>query len=259
MDFDSVTALSVKLAALALLVYGLIVFADLGAGELIKRRVDYVVSPYIWGSSVAWPEAGFMALLGLLIALAGFFVLRFKPKKSDFSGEISHLWPSLRALLDTLILFFALCLTWEVLLSIYEPGTMNMQVIQYLDGLGISNIFVMNLSAIMLVFLSAVKLRNPLFGWLPRWPTPRRFTLGFGFLSLSLGAVISVITFYLASSLIVSILTQGTLAQPRYFSCNEECYLVGTLDLAAGSVGAVLALVGVIVSTERLFPRKPAN
>jgi hypothetical protein len=259
MDLDSVITLSVKLVASALLVYGFIVFADQGAGELTKRSVGYFISPYIWGSSVAWPEAGFQALLGLLMALAGFFVLRFKPKKSDFSGEISYLWPSLRAFLDTLILFFALCLTWEVLLSIYEPGTMNMQVIQYLDGLGISNIFVMNLSAIMLVFLSAFKLRNSLFGWLSRWLTSKGFTLGFGFLSLSLGAVISVITFYLANSLIVSILTQGTVAQPRYFSCDEQCYLVGTLDLAAGSVGAVLALVGVIVSTERLFPRKPAN
>jgi uncharacterized membrane protein len=252
MDLDSAIVLSAKLAALALFVYGLIVFADQGAGELMKRGAAYVVSPYIWDSSFAWPEAGFVAFQGLLMALTGFFVLRLKPKKSDFSSEISYAWPFLRALLDTLILFFALCLTWEVLLSIYEPGTMYMQVIQYLYGTGISNVLVMNFSAIMLAFLSAFKLRSLLFGWLPPRLTPKSFTLGSGFLSLSLGVVIFVIALYSANSLnVVSILTQ-----PHYFSCNEECYFVGTLDLVGMGVGAILALIGAIVSVERLFPRE---
>jgi hypothetical protein len=251
MDFDSVIVLSAKLAAMALFVYGLIVFTDQAAGALMKGLVAYVVSPYIWGSSWAWPLNGFVAFQGLLMTLTGFFALRFKSKKSDISSEISYVWPFLRAFLDALILFFALCLTWEVLLSVYEPGAMYMQVIQYLNGTGISNTLVMNFSAVMLALLSVFKLRSLLFGWLPPWLSPKRFTLGFGLLSLSIGSVIFVIALYLANSFnMVSIL-----AQPRNFS--EECYFLGTSDLAGVGVGAILALVGAIVSTERLFPREP--
>ena len=252
MGHNSVLVLSAKLAAFALFVYGLIVFADLGAGQL-KGGGAYVVSPYIWASNSGWPFNGLQAFQGLLMALAGFFVLRYKPRANDISSEISYVWPSLRAFLDTLILFFVLCLTWEVLLSAYEPGTMYMQVIQYLDGTGISNMFVMNLSAIMLALLSAFKLRSFLFGWLPPWLTPKRSTLGFGLLCLSIGAVVFAVALYLAnSSNIVS-----NLVEPSFLSCNEECYFAGTLDLAGGGVGAILALVGVIVLMERLFPREP--
>lgn len=69
MDFDSVALLSAKLAALALFVYRLIVFADQGAGELIKGGVAYVVSPCIWGSSVAWPSRPTKVLLDDLVFL----------------------------------------------------------------------------------------------------------------------------------------------------------------------------------------------
>jgi hypothetical protein len=252
-DSDSAVVLSVKLAALALFVYGLIVFADQGAGELIKGGVAYVVSPYIYGSSLAWPLAGEEAFQGLLMALAGFFVLRFKSKESDFSPEPSYLWPFLRAFLDTLILFFAWCLTWEVLLSMFKPGMMYIQVIQYLLATGISNTFVMSLSAIMLILLSAFKLRSFLFSWLPPWLTSKGFTLGFGILSLSLGVVVFVTALYLANSFNIASL----LARPRDFSCNEACYFACTLDLVGEGAGAVLAFVGVIVSIERLFPREP--
>lgn len=253
MDFDSAIALSAKLAAWALFVYGLIVFSDQAAGELIKGGVAYFVSPYIWGSGVPWPLAGSMALLGLLGALIGFFVLRFKSREEDFTSEASYVWPLLRAFIDTSILFFAICLTWEVLLSIHKPGMMYIQVIQTLNGTGMTNMLVMDSSAIMLVLLAAFKMRHVLFGWLPPWLTSKRFTLGFGFLSLSLGAAILVIALHLASSFNVV----NILAQPRYLSCNEECYFAGTLDLVAGCVGAVLAIVGLIASTERLIQREP--
>lgn len=252
MDFDSIIALSAKLAALALFVYGLIIFADQAAGQLITGRVAYVVSPFIWGSSWDWLGAGAIAFDGLLMASAGFLALRFKPKRSDSTNEFAYLWPFLRALLDTLILFFTFCLTWELLLFTYEPDTMYMQVIVPLRGSVISNMFVMNFSAIMLALLSGLKLRRFLLGWLPPWPTSKRFALSFGLLSLSLGTVIFVIAFYLANSFG----TVSTLAYPRYFSCDEECYFVSTLDLTLGGIGAILVLVGAIVSIERLLPRE---
>jgi drug/metabolite transporter superfamily protein YnfA len=254
MNIRSVVWLLAKLAASALFVYGFIAFADLGAGELAHGGGAYIVSPYIWGSHGGWPLQGLWAFEGLLMALTGFFVLRFKPKESDLPSEIPYVWPFVRAFFDTLILFFAVCLTWEVLLSICEPDTMYMQIIQFLAGTGISNTFVMNLSAIMLILLMAFKLRSFLFGWLPPWLSPKGFPLGFGFLSLCLGVVIIVVAFSLAnSSNVVSVL-----AQPRYFSCNEECYFAGTADLVGGIVGVFLALLGLIVSMERLFSRERA-
>lgn len=253
MDFDFVFVLSAKVAAFVVFVYGLIVFADQGAGQLFKGGVAYVVSPYIWGSNNTWPLAGGWAVVGLVMAMIGFLVLRFSSRQSDFSSDIPYFWPFLRALVDTLILFFALCLTWEILLSYYEPTLMFMQVIQYLDGTGITNNFVLNFSAIMLVLLWTFKLRSRLFRWLPSWVTSRKFTLRFGALSLSVGLALFVTAIYMANSSNIV----GILSQPPYISCSEECYFVGTLDLAGGVVGVIFVVVGLLVSMERLLAREP--
>ena len=253
MDLPTPVVILAKLAALALFVYGFVAFVDQAGGQLLNGGVTYLKSPYIWGSYMGYPLNGFYAFQGLLMALAGFFVIRINPKESDIYGDVSYFWTFLRALVDTLILFFALCLVWEVLLSIYEPAQMYLQVIQFLRGTNLSNTFVMNYSAIMLAVLSVFKLRGSLFGWLQPRLTSKKFNLGFGFMSLSFGTAIFVISLYLANSFnILSIL-----AMPGRFSCNEGCYFVGTLDVAGGGLGVVFAVVGLIVSMERQFSREP--
>lgn len=240
--------LSIRLAGLVLFVYGLLIFGDLGAGVLKGRDAGYIVTPYIWDSSSGWPTNGLIAFEGLLMGLAGLFIVRLRPKESDFSRELPYAWPLLRALTDTLIVFFAACLTWEILLYALMPGVMYMQVIQYFAGIGISNWFVLNLSAIVLALLTVIRLRGVLFGWLPNWSTPGKFTLASGLLSLSGGAAVLAVASWLAS--------YYDMAEALVrVSCSEECSLMGASDLVAESVGVVLILLGAMVSVERLLPR----
>lgn len=245
--------LTARVGGLFLFVYGLAVFADQGAGELIKRGVAYFVSPYIWGSNFTWPRAGFIAFEGLMASLFGFFVVRFKPRQSDSTSEISHFWPFMRAFNDTLVLFFGLCVVWEALLSVYEPHAMYIQVIQYLYGTGITNYFVLNFSLAMLVVVGVFRLRGVLFVWLPPAVSPKKLTLGFGLLTLAAGAAILTTSVILADSYNVV----GTLAQPLYYSCQEKCYLMNTLVFVGLGVGVVMLLAGGIIAMERLFPREP--
>lgn len=260
MDSDSIILQSAKLVGLLLFVYGLIVFANEGAGELLIGGVALVVSPYIWGSSWAWPGCGVAASQGLLLALTGFFVLRLKTKRSDFASEVGYVWPFLRAILDTLILLFAWCLTWEVLLSIFEPGAGYLGVTEFFYSAGVTNTFVMYFSAIMLPLLSAFKLGSYLRergrlgtlgeAWRRLVPkvVSRRFTLSIALLSLSLGAVILLIAFYFANPFNILDTFNG------FFYCNEECYFMGTLDFVGAGVGAILMVVGAVASIELLLP-----
>jgi len=242
-----------RVGGLFLFVYGLAIFVDQGAGELIKRGVAYFVSPYIWGSNFTWPHAGFIAFEGLITSLFGFFVVRFKPRQSDSASEISHFWPFMRAFNDTLVLFFGLCVIWEALLSVYEPHAMYIQVIQYLYGTGITNFFVLNFSLAMLTVVGVFRLRRLLFGWLPLFVSPKKLTLGFGLLILATGAAILTASIFLADSYNVV----GVLAQPLYYSCQEGCYLMNTFAFVGMGVGVVMLLSGGIITMERLFPREP--
>ena len=244
--------LTARIGGLFLFVYGLAVFADQGAGELIKRGVAYFVTPYIWGSNFAWPHAGFIAFEGLLMSLLGFFVIRFKPRQSDSASDISHFWPFMRAFNDTLFFFFGLCVLWEGLLSIYEPHAMYIQVIQYLDGTGITNFFVLNFSLAMLAVVAVFRLRGVLFGWLPSAVSPRHLTLGFGLLTFAVGGAVLTVSTYLADSFNVL----GVLAQPLYYSCTESCYLMNTFDFVGLGVGVLMMIAGGIISMEKMFPRE---
>jgi len=255
MDLERVISRIVRIGALALFVYGIIVFADQAAGELILRGVALVVSPYIWGSPSPWPLAGFQAFIGLMWALVGFFVFRLKPAESDFRSEMSYFWTILRALEDVVTLFFGLCLVWEILLLIYEPSAMYLQVIQFLAGTGISNMFVMNFSGIMLTFIVVFRLRGRFLHRFPPWMFPEKSTLRFGLLALLVGAL----TFFVALSLAQSFNFVNVLSQPRTFSCREECFFSATLDLTMAGLGAVALIVGAITSMERLFPREPGR
>lgn len=233
-----------------LFVYGLIVFVDQTAGQLENTGKGLLVSPYIWASNVSWPTNGFLAFGGLLMALTGFFFLCLKAERSrDPNGAIiTHL---LRTVADTLILFFAVCLCWELFLSTLQPETMKLQIIQLLSGTGISNIFVLNFSAISLPIMLAIKMRGSIVRWLSRWPIPRKLASNPGLSYLSFGALTAAVAFEVANSFN----TFTAISQPISY-CGEICYFIGTLDLVGGIAGVILSGIGIMVLTERLFPRE---
>jgi hypothetical protein len=243
----------VRLVALAFLVYGLIIFANEGAGELFARGNAFVVSQFIWGSSWVWPDSGVAASVAFLMAMTAFFIIRFKPKDTDFSSEIDYVWTFLRALFDTLLLSLAWCLAWTVSVFIFEPIAMSEQLTEYLLGTGITNTFVMYFSAMMLGLLWALKLRRQLFGWLPPFPTSRRFNLGIRLLPLSLGAVI----FRIALSYTNPFYFLGLTAN-GYVYCYGDCYSRLAYVGVGWVSGLLLMLVGAMTLIENLFPSKAA-
>ncbi len=240
-----------RVAGILLLAYGLLVFGDQGAGELKTGGKALFSNLFIYGSAVRWPAAGFEALQGLVLALVGVFILRLKPRDRDPS-ELSSLWMVMDAGADSLTFFFGVCFVWVILVYVREPGELGAQVIQYLYGTPITNILVFNLSAIMLALLGVYRARRRVFRWLPSWFATGAEGLRFGTALVCLGVLILAAATYAG----ISIDSFGVLLKPLGSACSEGCYFVSTSDLVAAGVGAVMFLVGTIVSTERLFPRE---
>jgi hypothetical protein len=127
------------------------------------------------------------------------------------------------------------------------------QITMYLYGTGITNTFVMYFSAIMLAFLSALKSRRFLFGWLSPWSASKRLIRIFRLLPLSLGIVVLLIVLDYSNPLYLLNLTGN-----GYFYCSTACYTKFELDFLGWISSCLLLLVGAITSIDWIFPGEPS-
>ncbi len=153
-------------AGLALLSYGLVVFADEGLSELIKGGTEYkgdavYPSPLILGSQWGFrlhslESSGTAAVLGFLTALLGVYFLRFRPRPDDYDSS-----EYIRAALETLICGSLWVAAWCSLILVFQPTAFSAHATQFLEGTGITNeiLMIISLAGFAVFLLARVKLR----------------------------------------------------------------------------------------------------
>ncbi len=246
-----------KITGIALMVYGFIVFADEGVSELIDNGVllkgnAFYKSPFILGSYWGWPGSGVAASYGTLIAITGFFVMRMRTDAPDIDFFHNYVVQFFKTAFDASTIFFAWSLTWTLLLSVFQPGVMNVHFTEYLANTGITNTFVMWASAIALAMTAAIRLRGPLFGWIPPPGSSKRFVRILGISSIVAGVAIIILTLTTFNPLqVFSVAGSGTVY------CSEYCEFVFKMDFIGWASGCILVIAGSVASIEQLFPREP--